>query len=221
MVRFQLQNRDGRPLATARRPLAANLGNSPTAGLARHSQPTGCWIGQARWQPPLAGPGFYRVRADLAGEANPSGAETTVIGEQLNLAVVSPQPLSPNNEFGWTLPHGCQPHGEAWLIELLGQAGVRRVKYPVWCGRSSSDEALARLAALRDILDADGVELVGMLCNPPQPAAELLAADAKTWYPSLEPLMFRLASQVRWWQLGIDSDTSFADCPNLQRRLPK
>ena len=84
-VRFQLQDRTGHPLATARRPLAAS---------SARGQPTGCWIGQARWEPPLAGPGFYRVRAILAGEANSSGTETITGG-----AAIKPGGRRPASPF--------------------------------------------------------------------------------------------------------------------------
>jgi hypothetical protein len=39
------------------------------------------------------------------------------------------------------------------------------------------------------------------------------------WYPSLEPVLTRLATRVRWWQLGGDLDRSFVDCPNLTAKI--
>jgi hypothetical protein len=52
-------------------------------------------------------------------------------------------------------------------------------------------------------------------------AAAVFAADPKSWYLSLEPVMARLATRVRWWQLGDDKDTSFVDCPNLAGKIAR
>ena len=61
--------------------------------------------------------------------------------------------------------------------------------------------------------------MVGLLLNPPTPAAEVFAGGPKTWYPAVEPAMLRLAAQVRWWQLGADSDSSFVSSTNLPAKI--
>ncbi len=55
--------------------------------------------------------------------------------------------------------------------------------------------------------------------TPSTPAAELFAPPVKVWYPSLEPTMLRLATQVRWWQLGTDEDTSFVGSTDLPAKI--
>jgi hypothetical protein len=137
----------------------------------------------------------------------------------LNLAVVAPQPTPAYSEFGWTLPRGDEPLSQSMLIDLLSQAGIHWVKYPLWCNAAAGGDSVARAVRLHDALDAEGMEMVGLLLNPPTPAAEVFAGGPKTWYPAVEPAMLRLAAQVRWWQLGADSDSSFVSSTNLPAKI--
>ena len=249
--------------------------------MTRRSPPAPCWIGQARWEPPLAGPGFYRVRASLVG------VPTTAGRDQSSLAIVTSWPAPAQSEFGWTLPRTRQPLTQPRLVELLSQAGIRWVKYPLWCDTSANVASLDRAVAFRDALDARGIELIGLLLAnekqlgidkettgglsqfssdedgtgyPPAQfgraavmplpivggrlarrderaddwgvptrfrrlgarhfsAVQTFAPPVKVWYPSLEPTMIRLATQVRWWQLGTDGDTSFVGRTGLAAKI--
>jgi len=75
------------------------------------------------------------------------------------------------------------------------------------------------------LADAD-VQLVGVLhppatnAAPGQPpekalAAEVFAGDPKSWYPSIEPVLARLATDIRFWQIGDDCDTGWVGCADL------
>ena len=123
-VAFRLEDRLGRLLAAESRPLTVRSKTDPHDVLTRRSPPAPCWIGQSRWEPPLAEPGFYRVRASLVG------VPTTAGRDQLNLAIVTSWPTPAQSEFGWTLPRTRQPRTQPRLVELLSQAGIRWVKYP-------------------------------------------------------------------------------------------
>ena len=80
-------------------------------------------------------------------------------------------------------------------------------------------------------LNAWGIELVGLLNDPPDElreqfpastpvsAAEIFGAGPKVWYKSLEPVVSQLAGQVRWWQLGDDADTSLSTAPDFVDKL--
>jgi hypothetical protein len=228
-VKLRLEDRGGRPLATVRRTLR-NIAKGPSLRGAAAS-----WSGRAHWELPLPGPGFYRVQVDMADGCQTAGRS------QLSLAVVTPCPLPAASEFGWSVPHGARPLAQPLLAELLAQAGVHWVKYPLWDAGCSGHDALEQTVAFRETLDAQGIELVGLLSNPPPAirdqcqlktaggdeaasdaapaAAELFAAGPSVWYPSLEPVMLRLATQVRWWQLGTDRDTSFVGSPNLAAKI--
>lgn len=179
----------------------------------------------ARWTPTLAGPGFYRLRVTLPGSRGPANEQ------QMELVVVEPQSAPPNSEFGWTLPRGEQPLGYAQLFALLGHSGIRRVKLPVWFDESRDPQAVEQLVGAVERLSAQGIEVVGLLSDPPASlrqrygrrrqldAADLFAPEAGVWYPSLEPVLARLAMRVRCWQLGGDEDTSFVHDPQIAARL--
>ena len=71
-----------------------------------------------------------------------------------------------------------------------------------------------------------GVHLAGVL-QPPRVAgdagkksydllaAEAFARDPKTWYPSIEPILARLATEIRFWQIGDDRDPGWIGCRDL------
>jgi hypothetical protein len=176
--------------------------------------------GQLRWRPPISGPGFYRVRVEMEGR------ETVCQREQLSLAVIEPSNAPAAGEFGWSLPDGDKPVPLGELSRLVGQAGIRWLKYPLWYDDAQSDAAAEQLVTFSERVHAYGIELIGLLHKPPGAirdrygrqgalrAAELFAPDPEVWYPSLEPVMSRLATRVRWWQLGRDEDGSFADYRN-------
>ena len=99
--------------------------------------------GTAEWKPPVPGPGFYRVRATVDG-----GGDVAYQGET-TLAVIRPRRGSPESEFGWSLPQGDQRLALADLTELVGQAGIGWVKYPLWLDEKASDERV--LPALKGV----------------------------------------------------------------------
>ena len=113
-------------------------------------------------------------------------------------------------------------------------------------GADGGRDALTQAVAFRDAMETERIELVGLLgpreraegeasrgvyprgfvaaagdvAKPPVPAAaELFTPPVKDWYPALEPTMIRLATQVRWWQLGGDDDASFVGTPGLAAKI--
>ena len=46
-------------------------------------------------------------------------------------------------------------------------------------------------------------------------AAEAFSRDPKTWYPSIEPVLARLAMEIRFWQIGDDRDPGWIGCRDL------
>ena len=183
------------------------------------------WRGSADWEPPIPGPGFYRVLATMRG------SDTSLCQRELTLAVIEPRATSPDGEFGWTLPNGDEPLAIGPLAQLIGQAGVSRVKYPLWYNDKQGDEDVRPLLVFGEFLAGRGIELVGLLNRPPlevqeqlgdsRPllAADIFSADPGVWYPSLESVMTRLATRVRCWQLGRDTDTSFVGYLHLDDKL--
>jgi len=182
-------------------------------------------VGETRWRPEIPGPGFYRVEAAMEGESS------LIYRRQINLAVIDSQELVPGTEFGWTLPDEGKSLPLGLLGQLVKQAGVGRVKYPLWFGDDRSEQDLERMVGFVERLSTAGIELVGVLDKPPQAlrskyggsnqqdAAQVFAPEPEVWYPSLEPVMTRLATRVRSWQLGDDLDTSFTDSLNPAGKL--
>jgi hypothetical protein len=79
------------------------------------------------------------------------------------------------------------------------------------------------LIGFSDRLASAGVRLIGEMLPPPVTEAtgqtklklltvEAFARDAKTWFPSIEPVLARLATEIRFWQIGGDRDRSWTGC---------
>ena len=84
------------------------------------------------------------------------------------------------------------------------------------------------LISFNDRLASGGVRLVGELLPPPASTApgqakrellavEAFAGDAKTWFPSIEPVLARMATEIRFWQIGDDRDPSWTGCSDLTK----
>ncbi len=182
-------------------------------------------VGETRWRPDIPGPGFYRVEAAMHDESE------LVYQRRLGLALIDSRETVPNIEFGWTLPGRGQALPSPLLGQLIRQVGIGRVKYPLWFGDERNEQEVEREVGFIERLGTAGIELIGMLDKPPQSlrsklsnldrqdAASIFAPDPKVWYPFLEPVMTRLATRVRWWQLGNDLDTSFVDTANPVAKL--
>jgi hypothetical protein len=225
-VTFELLDVFGKILAREKQRLAESLGEAKNDPQADAEQPDTKKTFTVGWEPPLPGPGFYRIKVELKEGA------TVIQRQELTLALIQAQRPKAWGEFGWSLPQGNLPIPLAQLTALLGEAGINWVKYPFWGGEKENiDKLLDQYIAFGERLDAQGVELVGLLSDPPEElrelfdgqkppsAAEIFSLDANLWYPSLEALLARLAGQVRWWQLGGDSDASFATCPDFVEKL--
>lgn len=213
-VAFELLDVEGKRLAETRREFTIPPG------------PPGM-VGTAAWKPPIPGLGFYQIRATMKGESG------LVHRRELSLAVIDSGRAPAGGEFGWSLPHGERPLGLPLLSQLIGQAGINWVKYPLWLDARMKDTQWAKLFDFIDRLSMQGIELVGLLDEPPgglrerlDPAkplttADLFGAAPEAWTASLEPTMTRLGTQVRWWQLGRDNDMSFVAYPGLAEKIAR
>ena len=212
-VRVEVDDALGKQLLETELPLSV-VGEPPAdANRAGRSRPF--YVAAATWKAPLAQPGFYRVRATLAGDGGP------VQVRQLSLAVISPVKRTQRGEFGWTLSKGESSLPLAALVQLTAQAGINWVKFPLWYD-DRDQSRVEQLTWLADRLNSQGISLVGMLFDPPTEtkralnlsetgsAADLFAQPPEVWYPSLEPVMARMSLKVERWQLGRDEDTSFS-----------
>ena len=197
-------------------------GGAPQAGI----------TGSARWKPPIPDFGFYRVRVSMQqmGQSDVAEAPTaTALQRTISLAFLTPLPRSAGGEFGWSLPGGEDPLPLNPLATLLSQSGLGWAKYPVWFSEKEQDQA-DRLAWFAERLSIHGIELVGVLDQPPLPLRETFRdkgrlpsasvfQDPQLWQAAVDPVMTRLSLKVRWWQLGDDRDTSYVGDPRLEPRM--
>jgi hypothetical protein len=188
--------------------------------------------GRTTWRPKITDYGFYRVEVQMvsSGAADPLASRSREFGTRtVSFAVVPPLVMPREGEFGWTLPSGDGPLAFQDLSRLLPQIGINWIKLPVWFD-SSDPRRGDDLIRFVELLGASNIEAVGIIDQPPIfdsasqrkrsiPAAELLLDPSAPWLTSLEPVMTRLALRIRWWQLGKDGDTSFADENGLVKRI--
>ncbi|MCC6125545.1 MAG: hypothetical protein IT426_11325 [Pirellulales bacterium] len=179
----------------------------------------------ADWTPPLPGPGFYRIRLALKGSV------ATADRREITLAAVEPRLPPPHGIFGWSLPQGARPLTLPELADLLAQSGNGWVKYPLWCSEEDGGRQIEQIRRFADALGKAGIELAGLLLEPPEPArekfagtgpltaAEVFGGDPKKWYPSLEPVIIQMSNKVRYWQLGRDTDLSLTVLPNFVDKI--
>jgi hypothetical protein len=182
------------------------------------------FAGTAVWQPDVPGPGFYQVRAEMPGKTGVANRRS------VNLAIVRRQPAPVGGEFGWSIPGGEDPLTLTELAEVVGHSGCNWCKFPLW-DKSQRAKREEQLVWFAERLSLRRVELVGLLCDPPdelrkqlggpesQQAAGIFSMPTEMWFPSLEPIMTRLSLKVRWWQLGLDRDQSFVGYAELGKKI--
>jgi len=185
------------------------------------------YAGHKTWQPPIRDFGFYKVRVTMEN--------SSVAWDQrlITIAVVPPkvqQSHGVQGAFGWSLTGGNIPLSLEELEKLLPHVAINWVKYPVWYGQTESQRG-DELVRFTERLAAKDIEIVGVLDRPPADVdmgqgigpdatiAELLSVDSSAWLPSLDAVITRLSLRVRWWQLGVDRDTSYADFHSLEKEL--
>lgn len=220
-VTFVLEDERGNRLATEEKPLELGESPSPSPAPAKELPPL---LGTTQWRPPIPGPGFYRLYAAL------QGGEAANRRSALSLVVLTPQRQPGGSAFGWTIPNGAKELPLPVLSDLIAQAGIGWVKYPVWYDEASFPAEMAKLVPFAEQMGMQGIELVGLLIPPqslrdqlarrrPLTVAEIFMEDPKVWYPSVELTLARMVVQVRWWQLGDDRERSFVDTPKLADKI--
>ncbi len=216
-VRFRLSDALGGEIARREQPLDVRTAETHVSlSLDAFAEGPSGLTGESRWRLDVPGPGFYRVEAAMQGESG------FVFRRRLNLAVIDSREPAPGSEFGWTLPDGGSSLPPSLLERLVCEVGIGHVKYPLWFGEERSPQEVERRVGFIDRLSTAGIELVGMLDEPPPAlrsryggldrdgAAAVFAPEPEVWYPYLEPVMTRMATRVGRWQLGRDLDASLA-----------
>jgi len=221
-VQFELFDQTGQTLRESSTPLVAT---AEAARAAARELPINGYAGHANWTPAIPDFGYYRVRASLLSE----DSADVLLDRTQTFAVLRPLASPVRSDFGWTLPGGDPPLAFGPLATLLGQAGIGWAKLPVWYDPRDTVKA-DRIAWFAEQLSIQGIELVGVLDQPPQELREVFReqgrlpvasvfAEPALWHPAVGPVMTRLSLKVRWWQLGDDGDVSFVGYPGLEAKL--
>ncbi|HZN35887.1 MAG TPA: hypothetical protein VFB80_18785 [Pirellulaceae bacterium] len=217
-VRFELFDQAGQRLARHDQSL---LSPDEVAKAAEMGLPESGYAGRARWQPPLSAFGYYKVRASLVEE----NGDEVLLDRTQSIAMVRQLPPPLRSAFGWTLEGAEQPYAYGPLTALLAQSGCGWAKMPVWYD-ARENKAADRIAWFAEQLSIQGIELVGVLDQPPADLRQVFRepgrlpvatvfAEPELWQPSVAPVMTRLSLKVRYWQLGNDQDVSFIGYPQL------
>ncbi|WP_443217440.1 hypothetical protein [Rhodopirellula sp. P2] len=178
-----------------------------------------------------------RITNDPAEFGDPSRTQESILGLPSLATFQSESDIIDPTPFGWTVPgeimqrHRKGKLRERELAKWMQLVGIGWAKLPVWFGPEDSDhaDAAALLAfRLRDL----GIQPIGLLDQPPEdrlPAYQLreqsdtrvanLLRDESAWRPELEPLMNRMTTRIRLWQLGADDDQSFMGQSNILETL--
>lgn len=181
------------------------------------------------WTPALIEPGYYRGKVVVYG---PDGV---LREDETSLVIVEPiERLRSGTgsflgDFGWSISETDDVPNAEELHALLPEAGVRRLKYPVWFAAADSPEA-RHVMRIVERLNVQGIAVIGTLMPRPadpdgrEPATGVAAAltfrDAPSrWMPVVEPTLFDLAFKVRGWQLGNDRDLGFLALPGAPERI--
>ncbi len=231
-LQWQLFNVAGQELGRFEQPVTTAANGSP-AGLvgsllntSASTENTGdAYTGDAyTWSPGVLPPGFYRLRATLSYQ------QRAITHEETTLAVLAKLPRSSEGNFCWTLPSASDRARLAELEPLLREAGVQRLKMPLWLD-SSDDRELDRMAIAIQRLGGMGIEVTGLMADPPASlqeklgwpeqvnAVDLLFKPVEDWFPSLAPTMARLAVAVPRWQLGRDRERFLAEFGDIDQRV--
>lgn len=184
--------------------------------------PAGVYSGQ--WQLPPLEAGYYRVRAALVD------GEMILAQQETPLAVLAQQRQPARGTFGWTLPQARYRDELPRLMPLLRQAGIQRIKLPLWLP-ADNVAAQDRTAEMIEDLAERGIHVTGLIVDPPpavreklswtdEPdAIDLLLSPADQWFPSVAPAMTRLAMAVPKWQLGHDRAPYVAELTDVADRV--
>ncbi len=213
-LELEILDAEGNPLERVLAPLEVRPAFGPDEIPAEESlRENPPHMGWRAWDVPLSEPGHYVLRATLS---TPEGARRRV---EVPVAVLAPVDQIAAAPFGWSLPQGAKPFDVRDLLEVIRLSGVKWVKFPVWSDDTATPEALEELGFFLERLRGQGVQTVGLLCDPPAglrgqwtgrtTAAEFFAADTALWQPSLELTLARFGLLVGRWQLGRDDDLGF------------
>jgi hypothetical protein len=166
-------------------------------------------------------PGFYAVEAVLSRDKKPILTKQTTFAVMDSLSDVADQ-----GEFGWTIKRAEDMTALKGLAEIASQSGINWLKYPLWSSVSEgSSNTSPQISAFFEELAQHKITAVGLLNDPPAELRNQFARDwtgiseiftvrTEFWRESIEKVIARYSSHVRFWQLGEEDDESFVGMSN-------
>ncbi len=171
--------------------------------------------------------GFYLVRATLENEGR------FVVSKESTFAVMDLGGTARRDrgEFGWSIASHRGSSSITELADVASEAGINWLKFPLWSSVYSEDtDVPAEISNLLESLTQRGITPVGLLSDPPLQMRSQFASDwagfreiftmpPSFWSKSLDPVIARYWSKVRHWQLGDETDDSFASVKSISEIL--
>ena len=177
------------------------------------------------WQLPARAPGFYRVTAALDRDG------VTILSQEASFAVMNLVGTVSNGEFGWSVAHGAGSIRLNDLADVAKQAGINWLKFPLWQSVfAASPQQSAEISGFLETLSRHNIVPIGLLNDPPvairrkfardwSGVSEIFTMRPAFWAPSVDPVIARYSSNIRYWQLGGDEDSSFVGRSGLSSTL--
>jgi hypothetical protein len=215
---MQMVDAEGKPVASTAFDLSSN---HSAAQIGEHKPTQSTDNGPQRekpidWTLSPQPHGFYAVEAVLNRDAKPILTKRTSFAVMDSLSDVAEQ-----GEFGWTIKRAEDMTALRELAELASQSGINWLKYPLWGSVSEGgSNTSSQISAFFDELSQRKITPVGLLNEPPHELRSQFARDwtgiseiftmrTEFWRESIEKVIARYSSHVRYWQLGQEDDESF------------
>lgn len=181
---------------------------------------------QVTWSVGDQSPGYYASAATLYRD------DQQLVSQQTTLAVLSLIDVPrPTGEFGWSLAEPLTNRELGELPNIAAQAGINWIKYPLWQTAEETDRLrMTSLATVLDRLITQNIQPVAVLSEPPPSLRrqfaknwhgvnEIFSLSPEFWEDSLQPVVARYSSSIRYWQIGGERDSSFIGSSALSNTI--
>jgi hypothetical protein len=229
-VELVLRDQDGATIASSVRqleredsadpssPVFVTTNTSDKAGNKKYTS------GHTTWTLPELEPGYYEIQTQLQRSVKRNSS----LKQQI---VVLPRDSSYiiNNQLGWALKDDTRPYEVLetdLLVEVLREAGIGRLKIPIWANSREPVQLEKLLSRLERIQNA-GITAVGVIASPPAGLRPLFALARGTgtggfledWTVAqalLEPIVRETSIRMTQYQIGWDDEPDFVVNPRIK-----
>lgn len=229
-VELVLRNQDGATIASSVRQLERSEKtdlSSPvfvTTNTSDKSANKKYTSGHTKWTLPELEPGYYEIQTQLQRSIKRNSS----LKQQI---VVLPRDSSYiiNSQLGWALKDDARPYDVLetdLLVEVLREAGIGKLKIPIWINTREPVQLEKLLGRLERIQNA-GITSVGVIASPPTSLRSLFALARGTgtggfledWTVAqalLEPIVRETSIRMTQYQIGWDDEPDFVVNPRIK-----